>query len=48
MLFHVIGGLSERGCIGLTAIGGDRAEAEQHYLRAAAILDAESEGARRR
>ena len=39
VLFHVIGGLSERGSIGLTAVGGDRAEADQHYQRAVRILD---------
>jgi hypothetical protein len=39
VLFHVIGGLSERGSIGLTAVGGDRAEADRHYQRAVRILD---------
>lgn len=40
VLFHAIGGLSERGSLGLTAVGGDRGEAERHYHRAVAILDA--------
>jgi PGM1 C-terminal domain len=39
VLFHVIGGLSERGSIGLTAVGSDRAEADRHYQRAVRILD---------
>ena len=39
VLFHVIGGLSERGSLGLTAIGGDREEADRHYQRAVRILD---------
>jgi hypothetical protein len=39
VLFHVVGGLSERGSIGLTAVGDDRAEAERHYQRAVSVLD---------
>ena len=39
VLFHVIGGVSERGAIGLTAVGGDRAEADRHYQRAVRTLD---------
>jgi hypothetical protein len=42
VLFHAIGGVSERGTIGLTAVGEDRAEAERHYLHAVDILDRES------
>lgn len=44
VLFHAIGGLSELGRIGLTAVGGDRGEAERHYARALSILEREAAG----
>lgn len=42
VLFHAIGGLSERGFLGLTAIGADHEDADRHYARAASLLDRES------
>lgn len=42
VLFHAIGGLSERGSVGLTAVGGDRGEAERHHAQAIAILEREA------
>jgi hypothetical protein len=47
ILFHVIGGLTERGSIGLTAVGSDRAEADRHYQRAVRVLDEASADPRR-
>ncbi|MET0551953.1 MAG: peptide ligase PGM1-related protein [Vicinamibacteria bacterium] len=42
VLFHAIGGLSERGCLGLTAVGSDRGEAERHHAHAVEVLDREA------
>jgi PGM1 C-terminal domain len=41
VLFHLIGGLSETGSLGLTAIGADAAEADRIFDHAVAVLDRE-------
>ncbi len=41
-LFHMIGGLSQYGKLGVTCIGNSPAEAEAIYSRAVSVLDAET------
>jgi hypothetical protein len=42
VLFHMVGGLSQFGKIGLTAFGNSHAEADEAYARALRILDRET------
>jgi hypothetical protein len=42
VLFYMIGGISEHGRVGMMAIGNGRAEVEDTYARAVAVLDEEA------
>jgi hypothetical protein len=42
VLFHMIGALSQYGKVGVTCIGGSRAEADELYQRTVEILDLET------
>jgi hypothetical protein len=42
VLFHLIGALSQYGKLGLTAIGGDPAEADWLYQRTLDVLEIET------
>ncbi|PYM66180.1 MAG: hypothetical protein DMD79_03430 [Candidatus Rokuibacteriota bacterium] len=47
VVLHMLSALSERGRLGLTAVGESQAEADQIYERAVRALDAEAEAAGR-
>ncbi len=47
VVLHMLTALSERGRLGLTAVGESQAEADEIYQRAVAVLDEEAEAAMR-
>jgi hypothetical protein len=47
VVLHMLTALSERGRLGLTAVGESQAEADEIYQRAVAVLDQEAEAAMR-
>jgi hypothetical protein len=47
VVFHMMSALSELGWVGLTAVGDGRAEANELYEQAVAVLDEEAEAAAR-
>jgi PGM1 C-terminal domain len=47
VVLHMLSALSERGRLGLTAVGESQAEADRIYARAVTVLDAEAEAAGR-
>jgi hypothetical protein len=47
VVLHMLTALSERGRLGLTAVGETQAEADEIYRRAVAVLDQEAEAAMR-
>jgi hypothetical protein len=47
IVLHMLTALSERGRLGLTAVGESQAQADELYRRAVAVLDEEAEAAMR-
>ena len=47
IVLHMLSALSERGRLGLTAVGEMQAEADEIYQRAVDVLDREAEAATR-